>query len=488
MATIRGNRVDRDTTKISDAVSRREAIVGSVAALTGLSTAPAEETSDGEPPYNAAGERVGEVTESSAIVHTRLTASPKRNDGGYSFPVWVHNLTQPEMQSLNIPEGMTIANLEGACPGKAGKARLIYGVDQSLAQARTTDWVEIGPEHDFTYQFQLGNLSPDTRYFYAVETAPRRGDKTRRGPVGRFRTAPRANTWSPVRFFLITCQDYACRDHPLGGFRTYEAMNRIGGDFVVSAGDNVYYDLDPPFARSVEIARHHWHRMYSQPLVMELFRNMSGYWLKDDHDSFEDDDWSTRPAYRVQPMTYKTLAPVFTEQVPNSAPDGPAKTLWGKEQKEWLKSTLIGSDATFRVLINSTSVVGPGGEADRVIFRLPGGGGDSHGDRGYGHERLEFLRWVKENKLKNFMVLNGDRHWQYHSIDPETGVPEFCCGAVTDSHSIDFPYFPEFHRFLRTKKGGFLSVSLEGLEERPRLLVRHHNVQGKVVNEVAFTS
>ena len=123
-----------------------------------------------------------------------------------------------------------------------------------------------------------------------------------------------------------------------------------------------------------------------------------------------------------------------------------------------------------------------------MIFRLPGGGGDSHGDRGYGHERLEFLRWVKNNKLKNFIVLNGDRHWQYHSVDPETGVPEFCCGAVTDSHSIDFPYFPEFHRFLRTRKGGFLSVSLEGLEERPRLLVRHHSVQGKVVNEVAFAS
>ena len=88
-------------------------------------------------------------------------------------------------------------------------------------------------------------------------------------------------------------------------------MNRLGADFVASVGDNVYYDLDLPFATRVDIARFHWQRMYSQPLVMDLFRNMPCYWLKDDHDSFEDDDWPTRPPQRVAPMTYQDLCPVY---------------------------------------------------------------------------------------------------------------------------------------------------------------------------------
>ena len=32
--------------------------------------------------------------------------------------------------------------------------------------------------------------------------------------------------------------------------------------------------------------------------------------------SVEDDGWSMRPAYRVQPMPYETLVPVFNEPVP----------------------------------------------------------------------------------------------------------------------------------------------------------------------------
>ena len=40
-------------------------------------------------------------------------------------------------------------------------------------------------------------------------------------------------------------------------------------------------------------------------------------------------------------------------------PDGPAKTIWGKEQIAWFKKSFADSDATFRLLISPTPVVGP---------------------------------------------------------------------------------------------------------------------------------
>src|SRR5207244_3967054 len=112
---------------------------------------------------------------------------------------------------------------------------------------------------DFTHQFALAGLKPATGYYYSLETAAMSGKKERRGAAGRFRTAPEAREWRPVKFFVISCQDYACKDH-VDGFRTYQSMNRLGADFIASVGDNVYYDLDLPFATSVDIARFHWHR------------------------------------------------------------------------------------------------------------------------------------------------------------------------------------------------------------------------------------
>jgi alkaline phosphatase/alkaline phosphatase D len=44
---------------------------------------------------------------------------------------------------------------------------------------------------------------------------------------------------------------------------------------------------------------------------------------------------------------------------PNSMPDGPNKSIWGEEQKQWLKETLVASDATFKILISPTPMIGP---------------------------------------------------------------------------------------------------------------------------------
>ena len=205
-------------------------------------------------------------------------------------------------------------------------------------------------------------------------------------------------------------------------------------------------------------------------------------------------------------MTYQTLAPIFREQTPygrgpyrkmrwgrgtelwflegrdfrspNSDPDGPSKTLWGKKQKEWLKRTLLESDADFRVLVSPSCIVGPGGKDTRAVFKMPSGGADSHGDGGYAWERREFLEWLRENKVHNAVIVGGDRHWQYHSVDPISGIHEFGCGPLSDSHASKDAPKSDLQRFLRSA-GGYLSLSYEPGGQR--LSVYVHDVHGEHV-------
>ena len=80
-------------------------------------------------------------------------------------------------------------------------------------------------------------------------------------------------------------------------------------------------------------------------------------------------------------------------------------------------------------------------------------------------------------------MINGDRHWQYQSIDPGTGLVEFGCGPASDAHAGGFrrELQPEWQPFLRIR-GGFLSVRV-GAEAA---VVRHHDVDGRAVHEVTI--
>jgi alkaline phosphatase/alkaline phosphatase D len=112
----------------------------------------------------------------------------------------------------------------------------------------------------------------------------------------------------------------------------------------------------------------------------------------------------------------------------NSDADGPGKTIWGTVQKNWLKKTLEQSDATFKILISPTPMVGP--DRNTKI--------DNHTNLdGFRYEGDAFFSWLESEGFldKNFYIICGDRHWQYHSIHP-TGFEEFSTGAMVDENAI----------------------------------------------------
>jgi len=372
-----------------------------------------------------------------------------------------------------------------------------YSTRNSLSRSRSTKWADVSAETDFTHQFHLSGLKPDTVYYFTVETTGPGGSPTHGALHGHFQTGLRPSQPTDLTFCVVTCFGYHDLDHE-DGFNIYPATARLHPRFVTFTGDSVYYDNEEPSVKNAAMAHYHWERMYSLPRHIEFLRNVATYWEKDDHDTLSNDCW---PGMTWNDLTYPEGQRIFREQVPigeqiyrtyrwgrdlqiwltdgrdfrssNRMPDGPHKTIWGKEQKEWLKRTLKQSDATWKILISPTPIVGPDAKSKK----------DNHSNKAFLHEGDEIRAWFKANVPDNFFVVCGDRHWQYHSIHPQTGLNEFSVGAASDPHAGGTPgYTPEYHRFHRVK-GGFLSVTLSRDGHHSTILFQHRDVFGNVVYE-----
>jgi alkaline phosphatase D len=425
----------------------------------------------------ATGARVGEVTPTSAVVWTRLTAAAARAQRPTEF-------------------ALAVDRLEGACPGAKGRVRLRYGTRKDLKGATTTEWADVTEAEDFIHKFPLKQLKPGTTYHYASETAGPGGKPAHGALHGRFQTAPAEDAPSDVRFCVMTCQGYHDRGHD-DGHAIYPSMLALAPRFAVLTGDLVYYDSDLPLAVTPRLARYHWERMFSLPRLVAFTRNVGTYWVKDDHDTLSNDTW---PGRKFGRLTFAEGQKIFRQQAPladgpsyrtfrwgrdlqiwlaegrdfrspNDRRDGKDKTIWGAKQKAWFQRTVKASRATWKVLVSPTPLVGP----DRKNKK------DNHSNESFRHEGDELRAWLKDNAPDNLFVVCGDRHWQYHSVHPKTGLHEFSVGAASDEHAGGSPgKHRKVHKFHRVK-GGFLSVTVRPDGKRSAITFELRDVGGKVV-------
>ncbi|MBX2852138.1 MAG: alkaline phosphatase D family protein [Phycisphaeraceae bacterium] len=392
---------------------------------------------------------VGEVTDTSAIVQVRVTQGTELVDG----------------ETYDDGDAMR----DGALPGVESQIVFHYKPVGNAPWQAASGWVKAKAENDFIAKASLHLLEPGKEYVVWCEFADSDQndavfDKTK-DTFATFKAHPGKNISTPVRFTLTSCMNY---DKFIGnehkgyqgedramGYPAAEAVLKQKPDFVVYAGDVIYYDKKPK-VKTLADMRAKWHRQNNLPRMIALHAAAPGYWMKDDHDHRTNDSDAERDYFPSHELGIKT----FREQVPivgpdddetptyrtfrvskdlqvwfvegrdyrdaNKLPDGPDKTLWGPEQILWLKKTLLESDATYRILISPTPLVGPD----------DGYKSDNHTNpKGFRTEGEAFKQWGKANGIwKNTFLMCGDRHWQYHSIDP-TGAHEFSCGALNDENS-----------------------------------------------------
>ena len=418
----------------------------------------------------AQGILAGEVTEDSAILQSRLTRPVGRIDTRWS-----------------------------GIPGAPGFARFELSTD-GFTTTVSTVVVEALPENDFIVKTRVAELRPSTVYEYRLNYGTQR-DLGYVSEPARFRTHDGAASRSEWSFAVVTGMNYSFFHHIGGGgyppangedkelgYPGLESIRELEPQFFIGTGDNVYYD-HPALGRaqSLHEMRKKHYEQFSQPRFRALFQSVATYWMKDDHD-YRWDDADPHNPYRggssmeanqpshelgvavfreqlpvVDPadpgaLTYRThrlnkdlqiwLLEARDYRSPNTMPDGPGKSVWGERQREWLEQTLVASDATFKVIVTPTPLVGPDDARKK----------DNHTNiGGFQHEGNAFLTWLEENGFleKGLYFVSGDRHWQYHSIHP-SGFEEFSCGALVRQNSR-----------LGRKPGDARSTDPNGLIEQP---------------------
>ncbi|GAB5520212.1 MAG: alkaline phosphatase D family protein [Rhodothermales bacterium] len=405
--------------------------------------------------FTAQGVMVGEVTASSAILQSRLTAH--------------------------------LGLVNGDVQGTAGIARFHWWTSDT--DWHTSDWVDVDSTTDYIVKVMVRDLEPGTRYQYRVEYGLD-ANRTRSSAPASFRTL-HGDAPGTTRMVITTGMNYyhfhfgrydstaayAGPDKHLG-YPALAAITDLQPDYFVGTGDNVYFDhpaevdMEPAIARGQMPAggwfggkaalteaeiRRKYHLQFVQPRFVDLFAQVGTYWEKDDHDhrvndsdphmdhpishelgvsSFIEQLPLADPA-APNPITYRThrmsrdLQVWFLEgrdyRSPNTIPDGPGKTIWGTEQREWLQRTLLASDATFKIIISPTPLVGPDDAYKRDNHTNPDG---------FRHEGDAFFDWLVENGFvgNHLYLICGDRHWQYHATHP-SGIDEFSTGALVDNNA-----------------------------------------------------
>jgi len=371
---------------------------------------------------------VGEVTDTSAVV-------------------WVRGVSWGEVVVRYEPIGRAPAAETGAPAGARGEIR-------------------VEPSRNLTGKLLLQPLEPATRYRY---TATQNAAEA----TGEFVTAPAPNDPRPVRFSWSG--DLGSRGHcrkPGDGYAIFEALAKTPADFFLFVGDTIYADhvcgerqhepgYDFVARRLADFwAKHRYNR--EDPAVQAYFRGTSVYAIWDDHEVRNDfsgpgeplmepgrrafiDYFPIRPPREEPGRLYRrfrwgALLEVFildTRQYrsPNTAPDGPGKTMLGPTQRRWLEDAVAGSRAVWKIVVSSVPLSVPTGGAAHDSWSNAGARGAPE-DRGTGFamERDAILRAIRQRGVKNLVVLAADVHHAElirHHPTPDWSFYEFIAGPLS---------------------------------------------------------
>jgi alkaline phosphatase D len=398
---------------------------------------------------------------------------------------------------------MPVSEMDGEVSGAFGEVKIIL---KSKNHSTEVDWTFVSSFNDYTYKKNINGLKPNTKYEVELLGRKFKGRKNKPTPKatpitsikGSFTTAPDKNTIAPVTFTTSTCQYFWDYDDAKRGFKAYDAMKREKPLFHCQTGDYVYYDKGPNII-NLEQARFKWHAINAWPSISEFHADVPLYIQKDDHDLLSNDSHPEMDPFGE--LTFEDGLKIWYEQVPligkpyrtfrwgkdlqiwllegreyrsnNWTPDDPNKTILGKKQIQWFKETVETSDATFKIVLSATPVVGPDRGKDKS---------DNHANAAFKTEGSWLRKFMTKN---NIYSVTGDRHWQYLSKDKETGLLELCPGATSDEHAQGWSQDDkrEEHKFLRVA-GGFATIKVYRKKNKSFIELIHHDVDGNVVNSV----
>lgn len=316
-----------------------------------------------------------------------------------------------------------------------------YSASEDFRDVQRAEPVVLKPESDFTGKVVLTGLTPATRYSYRVRQVL--GSEQSAPVAGTFITAPQANAPSPVKFAWSA---------DLGGqgmcrrpeYFIFNHLTEAQPDFFLFLGDTVYNDErcpSPPNAPGSEFVANtleEYRAKQKYQLADKPYQKAraatSLYMIWDDHEVINNFSGTTVDPQRLAigrqvffeffPITVNPQDPhrlyrsfrwgqhveIFildTRQYrsDNKRPDGPDKTMLGREQLAWLKESLRTSNATWKFIASTVKLSFP---SDCPAACDSWANGES--ETGFERELIEISDFIMQNKIKNVVWLTGDEH------------------------------------------------------------------------------
>lgn len=287
-----------------------------------------------------------------------------------------------------------------------------YSTDPGFATTTISPPVRATATGDYTVRLTVGGLAPATRYYYRlrVDGVP---DRYRLTPFWT-RTAPAGP--APFRLAFGSCARHQLdAEQPI-----FSAIAAAQPDVFFWLGDNIYAD-----SASEWVFAEDYRRQRAITSTLPLMRSVPQLAIWDDHDFGLNNSDSGNPVraaslaafrnYWANPSYGLPDCPgVFFKYAyggvdffmldgryyrsPNGDPDGPAKTLLGKRQGEWLRAELQKSRAPFKVLACGSgwsSADGPTGDTWGAFLT----------------ERDALFDFIRDHSIEGVFCLSGDTHF-----------------------------------------------------------------------------
>jgi alkaline phosphatase D len=293
------------------------------------------------------------------------------------------------------------------------------------ASACETCWVatvpmtEAGTGGGFrAWKGTVDGLKPNTRYDYRIFASGHSGE---RGGFN-FKTEPAG----PARFkvAVASCMNGEKNPSQPSFNIVHEQLNTGEANLQLLVGDNMYTTQNPP------TKDHYWFKYFQQRQVPEfanVFRAFPTFATWDDHDYGPNDEDGTFAQKDVARSTYAALFPhppfagdgIFHKfnwagveffmmddrwgrDCPRSMPAGYTPKMYGAEQFTWLKTELLASTATFKVIVNGSTL----------------------GSECWGGQRQALFNYIVDKKIGGVLFVTGDIHRsQVTQRTPEGGYP-----------------------------------------------------------------
>ena len=290
-----------------------------------------------------------------------------------------------------------------------------WGTTFDLSAVQQTEPILAKASDDYTVVIAVGDLEPDTEYFYRMLVNGGPDRYLKRYPPFKTKTGPAPGTGRDFRVAFGSCPRFGeDRVQPI-----WPRVSELEPDLFLWIGDNIYGDSVNP-----HVLQEEYRRQRDVDGLQPVLRSVSHLAVWDDHDFGMNNQDSRNPIkeealaifkqywanpsyglpdtpgvffrYSYGQVDFFMLDDRYNRD-PDVAPQGPDKTMLGARQLEWLQEELGSSTAVFKVLVSGGGWSGAKGDT-----------GDSWA--AFIDERNKIFDFIRDNEISGVVLLSGDTH------------------------------------------------------------------------------